>query len=217
MQGTNFAAGKEAPQAKPYRLPALTIGPRPANPLRQPLPPSADMKRLGITLRAETPDDMSFLHGVYAETRAAEMLMLRNAWTPEAKRDFVDTQFGYQYFHHAKHYADGDFAIIELHGRPIGRFYVHWGTTRGRDCRLFEFQLLTPFRSRGIGSTLIAALLGHARTQRYKVTLHVDRMSPARRLYARFGFRDTGQGDGMGSLLMEWQDGPVVPGLRLAE
>jgi len=206
-----------AAQDAPFRLPSVEIVPRPARPLREPLPGGSDMARLGLALRAETPDDLRFLHAVYADTRAAEMMMLGDSWDVASKRDFVDKQFAYQYLHHSRHFADGDYAIIEIGGRPAGRFYLHWGSGTKRDCRLFEFQLLPPFRGRGIGSVLLGALLRHARTLRYSVSLHVERMSPARRLYARFGFQPVGHSHDSASLLMQWRDGPVVPGLRLAE
>lgn len=48
-------------------------------------------------------------------------------------------------------------------------------------------------RRKGVGSTLIDALLVLARDQGFRaVSLGVDRQNPARRLYERVGFRDAG-------------------------
>ena len=48
-------------------------------------------------------------------------------------------------------------------------------------------------RGKGVGTALLNALLALAREQGYRaLSLSVDRQNPARRLYARMGFRDAG-------------------------
>jgi GNAT superfamily N-acetyltransferase len=51
-------------------------------------------------------------------------------------------------------------------------------------------------RGRGLGGSLLDALLALAREQRHRaLSLAVDRQNPARRLYERKGFRDAGISD----------------------
>ena len=51
-------------------------------------------------------------------------------------------------------------------------------------------------RGKGIGGALLDALLALAREQGFRaLSLAVDRQNPARRLYERKGFRDTGLSD----------------------
>ena len=72
-----------------------------------------------------------------------------------------------------------------------------YGSTRLDELALTEYQ------QRGIGGSLLQALLEEARTTGKSVTLHVDKFNRAARLYERLGFsvtEDTG-----GSFKMEWQ------------
>ncbi len=201
---------------EPFRLPGVAIPQRAPRPLRFPVPSTPEMDSHGITLRAETPDDIPFIRRLYAGSRAAEMTALGSMWDRDTKRDFVEKQFAYQYLHHATHYADADFAIILRHGQPVGRIYLFWGAGGLRDCRLFEFMILPDFREMGIGSLVLAALLRLARSMQYSISLNVEPTNPARRLYARFGFVPEEGGFNRASIPMKWQDGPIHQGLRLA-
>jgi GNAT superfamily N-acetyltransferase len=56
-----------------------------------------------------------------------------------------------------------------------------------------SIRLLAGYRGQGVGSALLAALRQLATEQGYRaLSLSVDRGNPARRLYARHGFRDAG-------------------------
>lgn len=199
----------------PFRLPGVQKTQRAARPLRFPLPETPELKQLNITLRPETPDDIPFLTQLYARSRSAEMLML-DTWDGDMKKDFLEKQFSYQYLHHSRYYANADFTVITMAGRPIGRIYLFWDNDGGRDCRLFEFQIIPTVRNRGIGSALLSALLRQAQTLKRSVSLHVEPINGARRLYSRFGFLPVGTEAQSGSMMMRWNDGPVEQGLRLA-
>ncbi|WP_242465131.1 GNAT family N-acetyltransferase [Rhodospirillum rubrum] len=205
------------PQPAPFRLPAVAMPQRPARPLRFPLPPLEAMTARGVALRGETPGDLGFLRQLYAAGRAVEMRMLNDTWDRETKRDFLEKQFSYQYLHHATHYGDGDFALITLGGRPIGKLYLQWRLAGGlpAEVRVFDFLLLPALRGQGIGSLVLAALLRRAARLNAAVSLHVEPINPARRLYARFGFQPMGVEAASGALLMGWRDGPLDPKPRL--
>lgn len=197
-----------------FRLPGVRVAPRAPRPLRQPLVLDAELDRRGIALRPETPDDLPFLSRLYAASRAAEMAMTPH-WDAATRRDFVEKQFAYQYLHHSRFYAEADFALITKSDQPIGRLYLLWGADNGRDCRLFAFELIAGQRNQGIGAGLLAAVLRQARAVRRSVSLHVEPISAARRLYARFGFAPIGQEAETGALLMRWRDGPVTQASRV--
>jgi len=53
-----------------------------------------------------------------------------------------------------------------------------------------DIALLPEFRGRGIGTALLSALIEEAEREGKRVSIHVERYNPARRLYARLGFRE---------------------------
>jgi ribosomal protein S18 acetylase RimI-like enzyme len=137
-----------------------------------------------VTLRPETADDLEFSSRLYASARAAEMALA--PWTEEQKEAFLRWQFDLQHTHYHKFYPGASFLIIVEEGRDIGRMYVH---RSDHDIRLMEITLLPEHRGRGIGGLLVRELIAEARSAGKKVSLHVERNNPARRLYERLGFR----------------------------
>jgi ribosomal protein S18 acetylase RimI-like enzyme len=72
-----------------------------------------------------------------------------------------------------------------LDAAPAGRFYVHRGES---EIRIIDIALLPEHRGNGIGSALLRALLSEADAGGKSVTIHVERLNPALRLYKRLGF-----------------------------
>jgi ribosomal protein S18 acetylase RimI-like enzyme len=75
--------------------------------------------------------------------------------------------------------------VIEVDGRPAGRLYVD---RRPQEIRLVEISLLPEHRGSGVGSRLIRSLLEEARESARMVTIHVEKVNRALRLYERMGF-----------------------------
>jgi ribosomal protein S18 acetylase RimI-like enzyme len=84
-----------------------------------------------------------------------------------------------------EHYADASFDVVLVDGEPAGRLYVHRGD---RDIRIVDVALLPEHRGNGVGTSLIRDLLAEADAAEKSVTIHVERMNPALRLYERLGF-----------------------------
>lgn len=150
-----------------------------------------------VTLRLATPEDEPFLFELYCSTRADEMA----AWgLDQAQRKaFLELQFKARQRHYDIAFSGAEHKIILCDARPIGRMLVYRSE---REIRLVDIALLTEYRSEGIGASLIGALLEEARLMGKSVTLHVDKLSRAARLYERLGFSvidETG-----GSYKMEW-------------
>jgi GNAT superfamily N-acetyltransferase len=142
------------------------------------------LRRDSIALRPRAETDAAFLRHLYGATRESEMRLV--AWTDEEKCWFLDMQFAAQRTHYEEHYPDGEFLVIELDGRPIGRLSVDRGD---EDIRIADVALLPEFRGRGIGRLLMEEILAECSCTGKAVTIHVERDNPARRLYHRLGFR----------------------------
>jgi GNAT superfamily N-acetyltransferase len=153
-----------------------------------------------VTLRLAGPEDEPFLYELYCSTRVEEMA----AWGLDQaqQRAFLELQFKARQRHYDIAFSGAEHKLILCDDRPIGRILVYRSE---REIRLVDIALLSEQRNGGIGASLIQALLEEARTTGKSVTLHVDKVSRAARLYERLGFSvidETG-----GSYKMEWQPG----------
>lgn len=141
-----------------------------------------------ISVRPATADDYDFQRLLYHDTRAEEMTQF--PFNDEQKVAFLDWQFSLQHTHYQQHYPGCEWNIIEQDGKPIGRLIVD----RWRDqIRIVDIALMAERRGTGIGSSLLRELLDEGRASGLPVTIHVESMNPAMRLYHRLGFvkRDT--------------------------
>ena len=138
-----------------------------------------------VTLRPATDADLEFLLQVYAATRAEELAQV--PWSVEQKDAFLRQQFGAQHAWWHEHYIGTTFDLVLVHGEPAGRFYVHHGPT---DIRVVDIALLPPYRGTGIGSRLLRELFAEGDAAGKRVSVHVEKFNPARRLYERLGFQE---------------------------
>ena len=139
-------------------------------------------------LRPIGPEDLPFLRRLYAAGRAAEMA--RSGWPDDAIAGFLAQQFELQHRYYQTHYADGEFLLVELDGRPVGRLYLYWGRSA---LQLIDIALLPEQRGHGLGATLLTALLARADAQGLAVGLYVEGDNPARHWYLRQGFAVSGE------------------------
>jgi ribosomal protein S18 acetylase RimI-like enzyme len=77
----------------------------------------------------------------------------------------------------------------------VGEKAIGWMQVVEHVGRLYlrQLHLIRPYRGKGIGTRLIKELLRRAEAEGKPVTLDVMHGNPARRLYVRLGFRQTGQ------------------------
>ena len=128
-----------------------------------------------------------------AATRADEAMLF--ALHREALREYVDATWGWneawQQAHFAGQFVPGRNAVIVRGARQaaIGRVSLsrHWGAVFLRD-----IELIATERNGGLGSAIVRAVLALARAEDRQVELFVLNCNPARRLYARLGFRVVG-------------------------
>jgi ribosomal protein S18 acetylase RimI-like enzyme len=120
---------------------------------------------------------------VYASTREGELRLV--PWDDAEKAQFLRMQFDAQAAWYREHYADASFDVVVVDGEPAGRLYVHRGP---REIRIVDVTVLPEHRGNGIGTSLLRDLLAEADKSGKSVTIHVERLNPALRLYERLGF-----------------------------
>src|SRR5690606_16336094 len=111
-------------------------------------------------------------------------------WSDAQKAQFIAFQFEAQHRHYTTHYHDAHFLVIERDDAAVGRLYLHW---RRDDLRIVDIALLPEARGVGIGGALLEALIARAAAQGKGVSIHVEQMNPAMRLYQRLGFVRIGE------------------------
>jgi ribosomal protein S18 acetylase RimI-like enzyme len=140
-----------------------------------------------VTLRPIGSADEDFLAAVYASTRAEELAPV--PWSDAEKAAFCRMQFDAQHRYYLEHYTGATFDVIQVGGEPAGRLYVaRWPD----EFRIIDIALLPAYRNAGIGSAILKDLLAEADRAGKPVTIHVEKMNPALRLYQRLGFREAG-------------------------
>ena len=106
-------------------------------------------------------------------------------WDEAQKEAFLRMQFDAQDTWWRENYADTTYDVVEVDGEPAGRLYVHRGE---REIRIVDIALVPEHRGSGIGTSLLRDLIDEADAASKSVTIHVERMNPALRLYERLGF-----------------------------
>ena len=148
-----------------------------------------------VTLRPAAEEDRSFLLRLYGSTREPELEasgLPREQWGA-----FVEHQFAAQSRHYET-YEDTSYDLVLVDGEPVGRLIVaRWP----EDLRVVDIALLPEHRGRGIGGSVMRALIEEADERGVKTSIHVERFNPAQRLYARLGFRAVAEAGGVYLLL----------------
>ena len=106
-------------------------------------------------------------------------------WDDAEKDAFLRMQFDAQDAWYRQNYLGATFDVVEVDGEPAGRLYVHRG---GSEIRIVDIALLPAHRGSGTGTSLLGDLLAEADADGKSVTIHVERLNPALRLYERLGF-----------------------------
>jgi ribosomal protein S18 acetylase RimI-like enzyme len=137
-----------------------------------------DSRPMRYTLRPAAQADYDFLYALHEATMrptvtqiwgwddARQSAIFRERFDPAARRIIV---------------IDGrDAGVLEVEERPDEVF-------------LANIEIAPEQQGRGLGAAIITDILFDAHARGLPVTLQVNRVNPARRLYGRLGFVETGQ------------------------
>lgn len=159
----------------------------------------------GCRFRRITEADLPFLVRLYASTRAEELAPV--PWSQADKDAFLDHQFRAQHAHYQQYYPNADWLVIVHGDEDIGRLYIeHWPS----QYRIIDIAFLPAHRGKGYGEALLRDVMEEAAAAGKDLSIHVEKLNPAMRLYRRLGFvteEDKGVYD-----LMRWRAaaGPQV-------
>ena len=140
---------------------------------------------------------------MYASTREAELAI--TGWTDEVKGAFLRSQFEAQDRYYRAEFPGARFDVVLVQGEPAGRLTVARQPDR---MHIIDIALLPAFQNQGIGSAILRELLAEAGANGCCVSIHVEQVNPAQRLYRRLGFEPV-EARGL-YLFMEWRPG-VAP------
>lgn len=136
-----------------------------------------------IPLRPVEEKDDAFIETVYRSTREEELNFTN--WGEQQKQAFIRMQSMAQLAEYKTKFPGAAFRVIVYKKRNAGRFYT-W--ENDNEIRLIDITLLPLFRGKGIGTSLMRNLIKRSDKVQKKISLHVDPVNPALKLYLRLGF-----------------------------
>lgn len=141
-----------------------------------------------LQLRPITPQDQPFLYKVFVSTRPD--IASATHLTEEQRIELLQTQFNAQHTHYTTHFSKADFGIIQFGNTEIGRLYLNRDE---KEILIIDVSILPDYRSQGIGSTIVQAVLTEAKMTNRTVRIHVEKNNPAINFYHRLGFVQIGE------------------------
>lgn len=136
-----------------------------------------------LLLRPEREDDEAFHFDLFCASRQPEFARLL---PPEVLGTVMRQQFHAQTVSYRARFPRAHGDIIEIAGKPIGRIIVDRGE---KVLHIVDQAIMPELRNRGIGTTVMRALMDEARRTNRAVRLGVATANgQALRLYRRLGF-----------------------------
>ena len=139
-----------------------------------------------ICIRPAVESDRRFLYEVF-ESACDEGI---RALAEPMRSQLIEMQFQAQRQTYSASFPDAVDQIIEFEDCAVGRIY----TDESDDCiHIVDVALLTQWRGRGIGFTLLSWLTNSASEKQKSVSLRVRKDNPAVGLYKKLGFTYSGE------------------------
>ena len=138
-----------------------------------------------VSLRSEQSGDEALLFAVFASTREEELVPTN--WPEPVRRSFLNQQFNAMRQGYQSMFPSGEFLIIELNGKPIGRMVLNRDNA---EIRVVDLALLPAQRNMKIGTFLMRQICADAKKP---VRLSVLKNNRALHWYVRLGFVVTGE------------------------
>src|SRR5262249_61121423 len=99
-------------------------------------------------------------------------------------QEFLESQFGLQPHHSRTYYPNTEWIVLEQAGAPAGRLYLD---RQAKELTVVDISLLPEWRGRSIGTALMQAVMAEAHAAGKAVSIAVEKVNPAQRLYPRPG------------------------------
>jgi GNAT superfamily N-acetyltransferase len=139
--------------------------------------------RGGVALRPAGVADEPFLRELFAQARPHLQLIPLD---PEPLHALIDLQWRAQAQGYAATHPAAEHLVIEHRGMPVGRLVLDHGVP----FEIVDLAICTSERNKGVGSATLEVVIARADERRRDIRLRVATDNPARRLYARYGFRE---------------------------
>jgi ribosomal protein S18 acetylase RimI-like enzyme len=137
-----------------------------------------------LRLRPDQEQDQAFRFQLFCQSRSAEFALL--GLDAAVFEQLMRFQFQAQTMSYRSGFPNARFDIIELDGTPIGRIVVD---RPGDHIHIVDQAIVPPLRNRGLGTTIMKALMDEAAAAALPVRLKVASSNdPSMRLYLRLGF-----------------------------
>ena len=136
--------------------------------------------RRDYLLRPAVSDDLELIWQFQKESMRPHVEAQTGVWEEDARRERILSS------------DPAAYEIIMVEGQPIGCCMVE---SLEDALRLVRLYLLPAYQGRGIGSAFMRDLCVRANSSRIPINLRVYKVSPAKRLYERFGFETTCESD----------------------
>lgn len=111
--------------------------------------------------------------------------MALTGWNAEQQEAFLRMQYDAQRRSYRMQLPDAEYSVVRCNGSAAGRLIIDH---TAQEIHVVDIALLPEFRKRGIGSSLMTAIMKEAAQNGKTVRLHVERFNPALRWYERLGF-----------------------------
>jgi ribosomal protein S18 acetylase RimI-like enzyme len=152
-----------------------------------------------VTTRPVGADDQAFIYRAFESSREAEFSLL--GWPPEKVEELMRSQFELQTNGYSCTFPQADHLVIMLDGEPVGRVIVNESDV---EIRMVDIAILTSFRRRGIGRSIVRMLMDVAEKARKPLRHQVYHGElDAIRFYFAMGYQVVESGEA--AFKMEWQ------------
>jgi ribosomal protein S18 acetylase RimI-like enzyme len=146
------------------------------------------MNRAKLSLRPAQMGDDEFLFQLFVERNTARFAPL--GWSDTQLRSMLQMQYRARVAGYAQQFANLErFVICIADQQPIGEVLLY---RTNQEMRIVDICISDEYREQGIGTQVLSELQREAATTGSAITLSVDHENPARKLYERLGFFETG-------------------------
>jgi len=106
-------------------------------------------------------------------------------WDDDQKLAFLQHQFQAHHQHYASKYKNGRFQIVNKDDTQVGRLYT---AELADEIRIIDITILSEFRGKTIGTTLLEEILREANEKNKAVQIYLETNDQSVNLFTRLGF-----------------------------